>query len=448
MVGRYKLLNDYNFNLLLAVLKKIILATITFLALCNYLSAQCKDIENLNSRRTFLLKVNNNVKDIVKKIPFVEDYYIYKNAPYVTVVVKSSHVKNFLKNVQTIKIVSEIHEDGIKKPFYTVPNDPLFYEQWYADFLGLPFLWDSIKNNYNNLTLPDETVIAIIDTGVDLEHPELKDAFWVNKMEIPDNGIDDDANGYIDDIHGINSDCMGCKKQSIQASECSNHGTFMAGVISAKKNNGIGIAGIGSKNVKLLICKAGTDVGMPNSSVFRALDYIIEMKKRGVNIVAVNMAYGGELEVNLERHLLSQFRELNIIPIIAAGNEDRNLDLRPLYPASYKLDHSIVVGSIGPNGKKSSFSNYGFNTVDIFAPGESILTTAYVYGEHGYGITDGTSISTPMVSAAISYLYELYPNYSIYELKNQLLKDSLFSLPLIVYGRNGRILDFKNIYSN
>jgi len=215
--------------------------------------------------------------------------------------------------------------------------------------------WVNVKSSYGTLDTSESVVIAIIDTGVDLEHPELKDTFWVNKMEVPGNEIDDDANGYIDDINGINSDCMGCKNQDIQATECSNHGTFIAGIISAQKNNNEGIAGIGPNNIKLLICKAGTDSGMPNSSVYRALDYIIEMKKRGVNIVAVNMAYGGDERVDLEEYLLSQFGDLNMMSIIAAGNEDRNIDLRPIYPASYRLDNSIVVGSIDQNGRKSSF---------------------------------------------------------------------------------------------
>jgi subtilisin family serine protease len=160
------------------------------------------------------------------------------------------------------------------------------------------------------------------------------------------------------------------------------------------------------------------------------------------------MSYGGKEKSDLEAHILEELEANNIIPIIAAGNEDKNLDLHPIYPASYKSDATLVVGSIGPNGEKSSFSNYGFNTVDMFAPGQSILTTAYVYGEHGYGITDGTSISTPMVAAAVAYLYELYPSYSMSELKKLLIQKGLFSFPLIRYGRNGRILDFKKIYNN
>lgn len=428
-------------------MKKTLLISLLFIFLSSILYSQCKDSYEGADKKIFLLKVNNKTDKIIN-ISYVEDYYMYKNAPFISVVVKASNISKFLKEVNTLKEITQIYTDELKRPFYTVTNDPLFYDQWYIDFLGVPYLWDNIKNSNKLLNPIEEVVIAIIDTGVDLDHPELKGSFWINKMEIPDNGIDDDANGYIDDINGINSDCMGCKQQSIQASECSNHGTFMAGIISAKKNNGVGIAGIGPSNVKLLICKAGTDTGMPNSSVFRALDYIIEMKKRGVNIVAVNMSYGGEQKIELEEYLLSQFGDLNIIPIIAAGNEDRNLDLRPLYPASYKLDQSIVVASIGPNGKKSSFSNYGLQTIDIFAPGESILTTAYVYGEHGYGITDGTSISTPMVAAAIAYLYELFPNYSGYELKELLIRKSIFSRPLRLYSKNGKILDFKDFYSD
>jgi subtilisin family serine protease len=416
-----------------------------FLLLPVFLYPACKEAAGLSQVANIVIPLNkiNNIRDL-KRIKYIKNYYEFKNAPYIDIQLDKSSVEKF-KDLIFKKFNIKVKVDGFKKPFYVIPDDPLFYDQWYLDYMGVPKLWDYLQTNPSENFSSKETIIAIIDTGVDLDHPELKNKLWINPYEVPNNGIDDDMNDYIDDIHGINSDCMGCKSQNIDATECSNHGTFMAGIIAAEKNNSIGIAGLAPDNTRVMICKAGTDNGMANSSVFRCIDYIIEMKKRGFNIIAINMSYGGSQKSDVEEHLLSQLAVYNILPVIAAGNEDNNLDFKPTYPASYKLDYSIVVGSFNPKGKKSSYSNFGTQTVDIFAPGDDILTTAYVYGEHGYGVASGTSISTPMVASAIAYIYNFYPASDIYRLKEHLIDNSLSKRKLRFYGKSGKTLDFENL---
>jgi len=368
--------------------------------------------------------------------------YSFKKAPIDIIKVKSKNIVEFEEYMAKANNILYYEKDSVKKIFYHIPNDPLVYDQWYIDYMNAPLLWGKlidIKQDHDSFG--QELVIAIIDTGVDLEHPELKESFWTNRFEIPGNNIDDDFNGYVDDIHGINSACEGCDTQRVDATECSNHGTLMAGIIAAKQDNNVGISGL-TPNVKILICKAGTDYGMQNSAVFKAMDYIIEMKSRGVNIIAVNMSYGGDEKSNIERYLLDEFEKYDIIPIIAAGNLDQNLDKEPLYPASFKLDHAIVVGSVNANSEKSEFSNFGRRTVEIFAPGESILTTAYIYGEHGYAMVEGTSISTPMIASAIAYEYMKHPSYSIYDIKEQVISMGQYSRELDRISVSGKILNF------
>ena len=192
----------------ICIIKYILIVVI--LVLVNNVYSQCKDTQDSLSRKRFILRINEDINNALGKIPYIEHYYVFKNAPFISVEVKDSNEERFLTRIKRLKFISEIYDDGVKKPYYFIPNDPLFYDQWYADFLGLPYFWENIKNSYGASKTSNEVVIAIIDTGVDLEHPELKDSFWVNKMEVPDNEIDDDANGYIDDINGINSNCMGC----------------------------------------------------------------------------------------------------------------------------------------------------------------------------------------------------------------------------------------------
>lgn len=273
--------------------------------------------------------------------------------------------------------------------------------------------WQTLNKDNNSLR---EVVVAIIDTGVDYEHPELAPNMWMNPGEIPGDGIDNDGNGYVDDIYGwdfYNSDNTVChyqydpiSKTNIAATDDNDdHGTHIAGIIAATANNNIGIAGIASNvNVKIMTLKIN---GGPNAtgSIGSAIEAIKYATMMGADIC--NLSWG---TFNYNEALEIVMRESNMLFIAAAGNSGTNNNSKPVYPASYQLDNLISVTYITPHGKLANFSNYGTTSVDVAAPGEDIFSTAVGI----YAYMSGSSMAAPHVSAVAamlySYDYNLYPS--------------------------------------
>ena len=256
-------------------------------------------------------------------------------------------------------------------------------------------------------------IIAIIDTGVDYRHPDLKDQMWTNPNEIPDNGIDDDGNGYIDDIHGwdfFNNDATVChytetiSGYTANPDDNDNHGTHIAGIIAATANNGIGISGIASNvNVQIMSLKihGGTSSSGSVSNAIKAIQYAEAM---GADIC--NLSWG---TTNYSQSLELTIRESSMLFVTAAGNNGLNNNSTPVFPASLRLPNLISVGYIDSDGYLDPSSNYGVSTVDIAAPGEEIFST--LVGTYGY--SNGSSMAAPHVTglAAMIYAYhdKVYP---------------------------------------
>ncbi len=214
-----------------------------------------------------------------------------------------------------------------------------------------------------------EVVVAVVDTGVDITHPDLSGNIWTNTGEIPGNGIDDDGNGRVDDVHGYDF-----APGTATMSDSGEHGTHVAGTIAASGNNGLGIIGVDYK-AKILPLKVSTDgESLSTSAVLSALDYIVTMKERGVNIVAVNASYGGGSSSTSERQAIEALRDAGIVFCAAAGNETTNNDTTPSYPASYTTSNIISVAAVTQTNGLASFSNWGATSVDIGAPGTNIYS--------------------------------------------------------------------------
>ena len=260
-----------------------------------------------------------------------------------------------------------------------------------------------------------EVVVAIIDTGVDYTHPDLAEHIWVNINEIPGDGIDNDMNGYVDDIYGwdyYNNDAsIGHSKydtsKGINLSlpeDNDDHGTHIAGIVGAVANNGIGIAGIASNiDIKLMILKinGGPEGTGSISDAILAIKYATRMGAEICNISWGTNQYSTALEETIS--------ESDMLFVAAAGNMGRNNDNRPVYPASFPLNNLISVTFIDANGKLTKLSNYGKGSVEIASPGTDILST--VVG--AYKTLSGSSMAAPQVSAIASLLYSydmnLYP---------------------------------------
>ena len=248
-------------------------------------------------------------------------------------------------------------------------------------------------------------VVAIVDTGILETHEDLASNMWTNSNEIAGNGQDDDNNGVVDDVFGFNAIL-----NNGNITDDNGHGTHVAGTIGAAGNNGLGTAGVGW-SVQLMAVKSLNKSG--SGLVSDIAEGVLYAVDQGAHVV--NTSFGSPVFNTAIRDTISYAEENNVLVVAAAGNEGKNNDLLPSYPASYDLPNIVSVASLDRFRGLSSFSNYGKKLVDIAAPGGGILST-YNSGNSSYATLDGTSMAAPHVSGVIALLIQEYPgeNYSRY----------------------------------
>lgn len=269
--------------------------------------------------------------------------------------------------------------------------------------------------------------IAVIDTGVDYNHPDLKAQIDVNTAELNgQSGVDDDQNGFIDDVYGydfVNKDG--------NPMDGHGHGTHCAGVIGAEHNS-VGIAGV-MKNVKILPIKFLSDKGSGETiDAISSIDYAI---KRGVHVMS-NSWGGGEKEQAL-LDAITAAETAGITFVAAAGNESNDNDRSASYPANYEVSNVISVGSFTANGAKSSFSNYGLKSVHVTAPGSAILSTY----KGGYQNLSGTSMAAPHVSGIVGLMLSKEPTLTPAQIRERLVRTSTKTSKLQTASLSGGRVD-------
>lgn len=257
-----------------------------------------------------------------------------------------------------------------------------------------------------------EIKIAVIDTGVDYTHPDLKDQMDVNLAEMNGKpGVDDDGNGFVDDIYGYDF-----ANKDADPKDGNGHGTHCAGIIGAAHND-IGVAGI-MAHVKIVPIKFLSDEGSGELiDAVAAINYAI---KRGVNIMS-NSWGGPDKEKSLEDAIRAA-ESAGITFVAAAGNESADNDTTASFPANFEIGNIISVGSYTPAGAKSNFSNYGLKSVHVTAPGSSILST---YRGGGYTSMSGTSMATPHIAGIIGLLLSKEPWLTPQLIKERLIRTSV-----------------------
>lgn len=306
------------------------------------------------------------------------------------------------------------------------PNDFSYSNQWYLKRIFAPEGWGTMKE-------APEVIVAVIDTGVDIKHPDLEDNIWVNEEEITGNKKDDDKNGYIDDVNGwdfVNNTADPGPKFKTGFTEMGiNHGTIVAGVLAAQSNNDIGVVGVAWK-LKIMPLKALDDSGKAHlDKIVKAINYAIDQRANIINLSFTGTAYSPALEQAIRRAVSK-----NIIVVAAGGNDvagglGQSLDKKPLYPVCHdgRAGENLVVGvgASGPLDEKAPLSGYG-KCLDIVAPGVSIYSTA-VYAplkspnnkffQDAYdGYWSGTSFAVPMVSATLALMMQINPSLRPQEL--------------------------------
>lgn len=282
----------------------------------------------------------------------------------------------------------------------------------------------------NNKTGSDQVYIAIIDEGVMWNHADLAANMGVNPGETANNGIDDDGNGYKDDIYGW--DFAGNNNSTFDGTG-DDHGTHVAGTIGARSNS-IGVAGV-CWNVKMLNCKFLGQNGGTTANAIKSVDYVTDLKTRhSLNIVATNNSWGGGGYSQGLYDAINRANTANILFIAAAGNSGTDNDVTASYPSNYNLPNVIAVASITSTGGLSSFSQYGLTTVDLGAPGSSIYSTLPVKSgkniASGYGSYSGTSMATPHVTGAAALYAASNPSATAAQIKAAILNNTISTASL------------------
>jgi subtilisin family serine protease len=259
-------------------------------------------------------------------------------------------------------------------------------------------------------------IVAIIDDGVRYTHEDLAPNMWTNSGEIPSNGIDDDGNGYIDDVYGI------CPQQSGNLMPTTHHGTHIAGILGAKGNNGLGTCGI-AWDVKLMAPRAiSINDAFSTSALIELINYAVN---NGASIL--NLSWGNHNISSSLRDAMQRARDAGVICVAAASNFDENADIVPTYPAAYDLDNIVAVNGSRPDDTFYTGFSYGMTSCDLAAPADSILST-YFGSDSGYAWGSGNSYAAPQVSGVLALLKAQFPGDSYLQLINRLLS-SVDKLP-------------------
>lgn len=262
-----------------------------------------------------------------------------------------------------------------------------------------PEAWGTIRSS------DPGPVIAVIDSGIDLTHPDLRANLWSNPREIAGNGLDDDGNGVVDDVHGYNA-----ITKSGDPSDDNRHGTHCAGTIGAEGDNGQGVVGV-NWSARMMGVKFLSAGGMGTTA--DAIDGLLYADRMGARITS--NSWGGGPYNQAMKDVLASTQALHVF---AAGNSSNDSDLSPAYPASYDLPNLISVAASTDGDTLASFSNRGLFSVDLAAPGERIFST--LPGGQ-YGSLSGTSMAAPHVSGAAALILARYPELTNAELKDRLL---------------------------
>lgn len=304
------------------------------------------------------------------------------------------------------------------------PNDPYFTSGQLWGMNGTYGCQASVAWG-NNHTGSNTVYVGIIDEGYMYTHADLTANAGTVPGEIAGNGIDDDGNGYIDDVYGWDFDG---NNKTVFDGVGDDHGTHVAGTIGGVGNNGTGVAGV-CWSIKLLDAKFLGNRGGTTANAVKAVDYFTNLKTRGVNIVATNNSWGGG---GFSQSLLDAIIRANnagVLFIAAAGNSGTNNDTTPSYPSNYDSPNVIAVAAITSAGALASFSQYGATTVDLGAPGAGIYSTVPVKSgkniASGYASYNGTSMATPHVTGAAALYASTHPGATAAQIKAEILSSAV-----------------------
>jgi subtilisin family serine protease len=338
----------------------------------------------------------------------------------------SMSVPDAIERLRSDPRIEFVEPDYIIEAHDVFPDDPYFAQQWgfYNNGLG-GGKTDADIDATAAWSQPAGAplVIGVIDSGLDRDHVDLHGAVYTNPGEIPGNGVDDDQNGFIDDVHGWDF-----VFDDNNPNDASGHGTHVTGIIAARGNNGTGVAGIAWTVQVMPIRILDEDALGRVSAAVEAIEYATRM---GVRIT--NNSWGGFTQSFAMRDAIRAAGERGMLFVASSGNNGTNIDVDPIYPAAYDFDHILTVGATDRGDNRCFFSNYGAVSVDLVAPGSGIVST---FPDDTYGALSGTSMSAAFVSGAACLLWQRAPLLTHLEVKRAIL-DAVDPVPALADGLTG-----------
>jgi len=349
-------------------------------------------------------EILGQIQALIGRNGFVQT--MYKNLPVSWIRSENFTVEEMISKLRTIPGIEAVAPNYIRQ-IKGSTNDTYYNDLWAIENTGQDDgtvdadidgkeAWDIERGSRN-------VIVAVMDTGIDYNHPDLVDNMWDGSAyDIPHHGWDfaGDSNGNNDDDPNPGDD------------DDLTHGTHVAGTIGAVSDNNRGTAGV-SQLVSLMAVKVFRPNGYGyDSDILEGVDFVADLTDQGVNIVAVNASYGGGGASDVMKDAIEDLGEKGVIFCAAAGNEENDNDSDPSYPASYDLDNIISVAATDRNDELASFSNYGETSVDVAAPGVAIMSTL---PGNNYASWNGTSMATPHVAGLIALLAAHNPNSTVAE---------------------------------
>lgn len=331
---------------------------------------------------------------------------------YETAKNKELFLKEFVqKNIENIKLVEYDYHIELVAPYEKILSKKnLIIDNWGAKDISAPFAWQQGLGGKG-------IIVAVIDTGADVNHPQLIHQIAYNDNEIPNNGIDDDANGYIDDYSGYNF-----INDSNDVIDNSMHGTHVSGIIAAEHSDTDIVTGYVqgiAPTTKILPLKfLDSNGGGLISGAIKAIDYAVS---RGAKII--NASWGGPSCSEALGAKINSLVEQDVLFVAAAGNNGNNLNQYPEFPAAFLFSSQITVGAITALKGMAGFSNYSWSCVQLFAPGAEIFSTT---PNNSYTPLDGTSMAAPFVSGAAAVLWSYKPSASMMQIRQALLESTTY----------------------
>ena len=365
---------------------------------------------------------HSNLRSTLGGSEFTLGERLAPNAPLYSLrlplVLRSQGKEELLNKLRQEPAVEYVQLDHPVKLRSAIPNDPYYDQQWQLHASGpnnpggsnAELAWQHFGPGGED-GLAQEVAVLIVDASFDLDHQDLASNWFVNSGEIPKNGIDDDRNGYVDDVTGLDlgpGDIFNFPN---------DHGTHLAGIIGARGNNHLGVSGL-SWQVKMIPVRLNVMFTLKTSDVIKAYSYAIAMKTRwlktagreGANIVATNSSFGIDRadcnsgEYPVWNDLYQQMGQVGILSTVATVNASNDVDQTGDVPSGCSSEFVVSVTNMDASGIKHSNAGYGRISIDLAAPGTNILSTTF---NNSYRASTGTSQAAPLVAGTIAYLHSI-----------------------------------------